>query len=327
MDYFYSDEAGLSERLTTDIAPFWQQHARIGEFQGVDGVTIVHAHVLHPNPIGSIVISAGRVESLVKYQELIFELYQNGYSVFIHDHRGQGLSGRMHSDPQRGYVADFDHYVQDMATFYETVVAQHSQTQPILLAHSMGCAIGALYLLQYPQHFCKAVFSAPMFGIKSPLPPWLATSVIHAGITLNELVSRKPWYFLSQTPYIDVPFAINTLSHSKLRYSHFRQQYQQQPSLQLGGVTYQWLDAAVEAMEHIEQHASEILTPLLVLQAGGDHVVDNKAQSHVCALLPHCDKRVIKDARHELMMESDEYRQPALALTYEFMRLPEHPAQ
>ena len=47
----------------------------------------------------AILISSGRTEAAIKYKELIFDLYSNGYSVYIQDHRGQGMSGRMTEDP------------------------------------------------------------------------------------------------------------------------------------------------------------------------------------------------------------------------------------
>ncbi len=41
----------------------------------------------------AIVISSGRTECMFKYEETIYDLYEEGYSVYIHDHRGQGFSG------------------------------------------------------------------------------------------------------------------------------------------------------------------------------------------------------------------------------------------
>ena len=322
MSYYYSQEQDLDETFSRQITPFWQSQVIRGEFQGRQNVTIAYAYVIHPDPVDCVMISAGRVESLVKYQEVIFELYQNGFSVFIHDHRGQGLSGRMHTDKQRGYVDQFTYFIDDLQTFYEHYVAPNVTRPPLLLCHSMGCAIGAMYLLRNPRHFSRAVFSAPMFGIKTPLPDWMAVALVNSGVVLNNLCSTKPWYFLGQAPYIDVPFKLNTLTHSKYRYKLFRQQYQQHPDLQLGGVTYKWLQQAVAAMDHIERAASQITVPVLLLQAGADHVVDNQAQDIVARKIPNCDKRIIRNARHELLMEQDEQRRPVMEAIYNFFNQP-----
>src|SRR5690606_93322 len=121
----------------------------------------------------------------------------------------------------------------------------HSRHKPKLLCHSMGGAIGALYLLSYPDDFAAVAFSAPMFGIKSPLPDWLGAPLISSGLATNLLFSDKNWYFIGQTDYLAVPFAVNTLTHSKIRYKIFRQVYEEHPSAKLGGVTFKWLDRAI----------------------------------------------------------------------------------
>ena len=64
--------------------------------------------------VGAIVISNGRTESMAGYPELIWDLHQQGYSVYILDHRGQGFSTRLLPDPQKSYVEKFEDYVDDL---------------------------------------------------------------------------------------------------------------------------------------------------------------------------------------------------------------------
>ena len=47
------------------------------------------------DPLGSVVVSAGRTEFIEKYFEVIGELLERRYTVLIHDWRGQGLSTRL----------------------------------------------------------------------------------------------------------------------------------------------------------------------------------------------------------------------------------------
>ncbi|ALS99976.1 alpha/beta fold hydrolase [Lacimicrobium alkaliphilum] len=312
MNFYLSEESELEQRYDSLIQGFWHNQVSTGSFAGVDNINIAYACALHPQARGSVVISSGRIEGYLKYKEIIFELYQNHYSVFILDHRGQGLSGRMTPQVHQGYVADFSDYVTDLKTFYDQVVMPQSSHKPLLLGHSMGGAIGTLYLNRYPQDFDKAVFTAPMYGIRLPLPKWLVKALLSAGLTLNQWVGKRPWYFFGQTDYLAIPFAINPLTHSKVRYRIFRQEYETHPAMKLGGVTYNWLRAAIRATEQLEQQVSEVQTPILVLQAGGDQIIDNEAQDHLCAMMPRCQLKPVSGARHELLMEADRYRQPSM---------------
>ena len=66
--------------------------------------------------------------------------------------------------------------------------------------------------------------------------------------------------------------------------------------------------------------ADRIKTPLLLLQAGEDSVVDNAAQDAFCAKA-RCEGGKplrIEGAWHELFIEADPQRQPALSATLAF---------
>jgi lysophospholipase len=313
-----SSEQQLASCYQEVIVPFWQRHVSHGEFPGVDGISIAYAYAVHPEAIGSIVISSGRIEAFIKYKEVLYDLYQNGYSVFIHDHRGQGLSGRMCANPHLGFVLSFDDYVADFKTFMEKVVKPLSKQQPKLLCHSMGGTIGALYCLAYPRDFQQVVFTAPMFGIRPALPGWLAGVLFAANRFINNMSDKKDDYFFGQADYKNKPFIGNTLTHSEKRYKIFRQEYEACPQAKLGGPTAQWLKAAAEAMDKIEGLAQQFPIPALVIQAGADEVVDNRRQNRVSARLAKGKTMVIARAKHELLMEQDQYRGKCIHATLGF---------
>ncbi|WP_340678878.1 alpha/beta fold hydrolase [Paraglaciecola sp.] len=313
-EFLMSAESQLSTLYPQTIQPFWQQCVTQGSFVGFDDITIAYAYVLHPQAIGSIVISTGRIESYIKYRELVYDLYQNGYSVFIHDHRGQGLSGRMTENRHMGYVNDFADYVHDFNVFMDQIVLPNCLTQPSLLCHSMGGAIGALMILTYPKVFAKVAFSAPMFGIKPALPSWLASFLIRCHFTFNKQVA----YFAGQLNYVNHDFADNDLTQSEIRYQIFRQEYEDLPQLKLGGVTGNWLKAAMQAMDDIERQAQTFPIPALVVQAGADTVVDNKRQRRVVDKMPKVNFKIIVGAKHELLEEKDSFRQPCLHAVLDF---------
>jgi lysophospholipase len=314
--YTLCSEDKLESDYVKIIQPFWQDSVQQGTFFGKSEIEIAYAYVLHPEPIGSIVISTGRIECYLKYKEVIYDLYQNGYSVFIHDHRGQGLSGRMLDNPQIGYVGCFADYVSDFKQFIDQVVRENGQHKPKLLCHSMGGAIGALTVLRYPELFDKVAFSAPMFGIRPPLPNWFAKLLL----ALHAVLNQSDAYFFGQEDYDNQLFSANQLTHSEIRYQIFRQEYQAGSQLQLGGVSGHWLKVAAQAMDEIEQNVHRFPIPALVIQAGEDQIVDNKRQSRVGAKMANSELMVIDGSKHELLEEQDKFRVPCLTAIMNFFK-------
>lgn len=318
----FTNEQQLAQRYPLEIAQFWRQ-GQFGHFAGVNGVRINYASFTwaesRAESRASLVIVPGRSEGYLKYKELSYDLYRQGYDVFILDHRGQGISGRMLASPFKGYVEEFDHYSDDLHTFIEQVVSKHCHTQPYLLAHSMGGAIAARYLQRHPEAIKAAVFCSPMIAINSaPIPHWLASGIILLGHKLNHTLSSQPWYFLGQGDFEMSSFADNHLMHSKLRYQLFVELYRTTKEIQLGGVTFHWLAQALANRQRIFEQLDRLKTPLLVLQAGNDTVVDNQAQTLFCRQLHKLQPAscpapvVIQGAYHELLFEADHYRDQAL---------------
>ena len=320
-NYLISNEKQLELTYNDQIKPLMASVVQ-GHFVGLSGISISYAYLCHSEAKGAVAISTGRIESWVKYQEVMFDLYQNGYSVFIHDHRGQGLSGRMTRNPHMGFVHDFSDYVADFKQFYQQIIQPNTHHKPQLLCHSMGCAIGALYILAHPDDFSQVVFCAPMFGIRPALPDWLAKILIGANLLISRGLGHDASYFLGQKDYQETAFSLNELTHSDTRYRLFRDEYNLKPEVQLGGVTGHWLRAALIAMNSIEENAAQIALPVCAVQAGDDTVVDNKRQSRVLDRIPNCKVLRIAGARHEVLLEQDQYRQPCMQQILTFMDTP-----
>jgi lysophospholipase len=317
-------ETQLEDGHGAQIDAWFGQQAQTGTLAMADGVKCAFAMVvaLEADPFRpkrqALVISSGRVESYIKYKEVIYDLYHAGFDIFIMDHRGQGLSQRSSPNPMHGYVEDFQQYVDDLLCFVDEVVNQHC-AQPLLLCHSMGSTIGALAILQRPQQFSKVVFSAPMFGLRVPIPIWLAHIVMKLGLLTSQVLGR-PMYFIGQGNYAPVAFSQNRLMQSSLRYARFRESQQQYPETQLGGVTYQWIAAANRALALLHEQAEQLTLPVLCLSAQDDVVVDNQLQQTLVKQMPNARWQEIADARHEILFEKDAIRGPALNTLVSFFQ-------
>ncbi|MGU5680452.1 alpha/beta fold hydrolase [Aeromonas allosaccharophila] len=318
--YPLTSEADVPTLYRQTLPDFWRQHAVEGEFKGKDGVTIRYAALRQAKVDRAILIVNGRVESYLKYQELAWDLWRQGYSLYLIDHRGQGMSGRMLDNPQKGYVDQFDDYVVDLKQFHDQVIMADQPAKLFLLAHSMGGAISARYLERWPDDIKAAVLSSPMMGINlGGLPKWLAKGLAATLGTVGGWIGEPP-YGPGQGPYQDDGFADNGLTHSHSRYQAFRQLYEQYPQIKLGGATAHWIYQGITGADAVIAEAGAIKTPLLVLQAGDDKIVDNAAQDRFCTLAK-CEGGKplrIEGAWHELLMETDDKRQPALTAMAEF---------
>ncbi|GAA0791003.1 MULTISPECIES: alpha/beta fold hydrolase [Pseudomonadati] len=314
----FSSEKKLN---TPEQQRFWQ-NVHQSEFESSDGVKIAFCQVLQAEAKQAVVISNGRVESYLKYQELIFDLYQQGYSVFALDHRGQGLSDRITDNPHQGYVGKFADYVDDFSYFIENIVLPTKHLSLSILAHSMGGAIATHYLDKHPNIFDSAVLSAPMFGIALPVNKkiilWLANRLnkTRESKQQGKVISN---YVLGGTDYQPDPFISNHLTHSKHRYEHYRELYKKHPEIQLGSPTNHWLIEAVHAAEQSIEYAKQSQTPILILQASEDSVVTNQTQD--LALSNLCHKVVIEGAFHEVFIEGDNLRNAALTYAINFIKL------
>ncbi|HHQ4886666.1 TPA: alpha/beta fold hydrolase [Aeromonas veronii] len=318
--YALTSEADVPTLYQQTLPDFWRQHAIEGEFKGKDGVAIRYAALRQEKVDRAILIVNGRVESYLKYQELAWDLWRQGYSLYLIDHRGQGMSGRMLNDHDKGYVDQFDDYVVDMKQFHDQIIMADKPAKLFLLAHSMGGAISARYLERWPDDIRAAVLSSPMLGINlGGLPKWLAKGLATTIGTVGGWFGEPP-YGPGQGPYQDHGFADNELTHSQSRYQAFRQIYEQHPQIKLGGATAHWIYQGITGADAAIADAGAIKTPLLLLQAGNDSVVDNAAQDAFCTKV-RCEGGKplrIEGAWHELFIESDDKRQPALTAMLDF---------
>lgn len=323
--YKLTSEKQLSKTFADTITPFWQNTVVQSSFNADDGIRINYCYCICPDAKATVVLSPGRTESYMKYHEFIYDMYQNGFSVFAIDHRGQGLSGRIIDHPQKGYVDDFQHYVDDFHYFYHYVIVKHANGPMCMVAHSMGGAIGTLYMEQNPDDFVAAAMSAPLFGFRpGPLPLTVAKWVIRSLIGVKSIFRRSKDYFWGQMDYVPVPFEDNQLTHCRPRYEQFRKQYSEVADLRLGGITFHWLSTSLRAMETLFNNISKYKTPMLLIQSCDDEIVNQSEQNRFYKRLkrlgncPDVKKLELHGSKHEVFFETDLMRTRAMHNVIEF---------
>ena len=123
-------------------------------------------------PRGTIILCPGRTEFIEKYFEVARDMQARGFAVVAFDWPGQGLSQRDAPDKLAGHVQSFEIYVE--ALRLGLAALRPRLVEPfVLLAHSMGGAIGLEALRTDVLDVEAAAFSAPLWGLK--LPPLALT--------------------------------------------------------------------------------------------------------------------------------------------------------
>ncbi|EJA3104623.1 alpha/beta fold hydrolase [Vibrio vulnificus] len=316
----YTQEALFEQAIGGPIAALWQQRQE-GFLKTRDKMQLYWCKLANPQHKKAVLVVNGRIESAWKYQELLFDLYRQGYDVYSYDHRGQGLSDRLVKDSDIGHVYEFDDYILDM----EAVIAHFdfsAYQQRHIVSHSMGGAVATRYLQTHPQHgFDKLVLSAPMFGIDLP---WYISPVAMAVSQILTAVYPTPTYAPGHKSYYEKPFEDNPLSQSQARYQWFRQLYRDKPELQVGGPSTRWVWQGLMAAKQCILLTRQLTIPVLLLQAGGDRIVSNQAQSQFFKKLHKTNKQselvVIEGAQHELLFEKDHFRNQALSAMFRFLQ-------
>lgn len=299
----------------TSVVPFYQS-GRFGEFSGREGVRLSYVVFANPAARASVVIAPGYNESHRKYAEVAYDLFHQGYSVYVLDHRGQGLSARLlEGEPNKGHIDHFERFAMDLKVFVDRFVPKSRPRY--LLAHSMGGAIAARYLERYPKDFRAAALSAPMLEIDLGRDENLAYVQLLALITIG-----RAHAYATGTGYYD-PASLTfegALTQSRARFENNRALLVNHPELFLGGQSVQWVFQGLSGSLRARREAARAVAPVLILQAGLDALVKPGGQEEFCSRAKACRLRKIPQARHEILQEIDAIRGAALDEVTAFFR-------
>jgi lysophospholipase len=256
---------------------------------------------------GSILLLNGRTEFMEKYSETIDELNHKGFNVYSFDWRGQGLSSRMLANRHKGFIDDYDVYLNDLDLFVEKIVKPESVHPLIIIAHSMGGHIALRFMHDHPDVTDMAVLTSPMIDIFES-SPFRGFVKFITRIAMKTGFSHS--YTIGSGDYTDEKFNGNDLTSDPVRFTDANKAIEKNPNLALGGATYGWLSATLKSTDILTQpgFASKITTPILMVIAGNDKIVSIKAQNKICTMLPNCKLKEISGARHEIFKETDSVR-------------------
>lgn len=260
---------------------------------------------------GVCVLLNGQTEFIEKYFEVIDELRRRGLDVATMDWRGQGGSGRILSDSRKSYIGDFCEYDEDLDTLMNWIVQPmlRADERPVGLAHSMGAHNLLRYLVLKPGRFAGCALCAPMIKIYfRGQREWLVRLITALEVWRGNQAGWV-WGMEKRDPFL-VRFATQSVTSDAKRFERTQAFLRDHPDLRLGGATWGWLAAALSSTDWLTQEgrAEGIDTPILVVGAQKDRICVTAKAEAFAKRIPRAEFFEIQGAEHEILMETDVYR-------------------
>ena len=317
-----NDATGL--RMTGDLAAVRRaipDEARIGYWTAPDGWKLRRFDWPARAPRGRMLFQTGRGDIFEKYLETFAHLHAQGWSVTAFDWRGQGGSGRLSSDPHVGHASDYRVFDADLAAFWADWSAEEAggDVPRVVLGHSMGGMMVMRALAARAIDADAAILVAPMIGLKAPFGATVSARIAR-WIAGRGDPARAAWR--SNERPGSVASRQSLLTHDADRYSDEGWWQAAHPDLVLGPPSWAWLAEgfAGAAALATDPRVESIDTPVLVLVAEADKLVDPRAALRLAARLP--DAQVVRfggESAHEILREADEVRNRALSAIDSFL--------
>lgn len=218
--------------------------------------------ILHWRPEGptrgSAVLAHGLFEHGGRYHHVAERFTRRGYHVWAADHYGHGRSAG-----PRGHIQHPNHFVDDLKLVVELATSETGH-KPILVGHSMGGVIAALYAIRHQETLRALVLSSPALRIHA------STFIITVGRIASALL-----------PAMVIPSGLSQPATHNAAWEAWKKQ----DALGHSRLTLRTARFIVEAGEEARIKAHTLRIPLLLLVAGEDTFVDKRGAHEFFARL------------------------------------------
>lgn len=269
----------------------------------------------------TIVILHGFTRNAYVHRELAWYFLNAGYNICCLEHRGHGLSPHDVGDENVVWIDNWRRYVVDAALFCKTVARSFDDGKPLYLyGYSMGGGIGVALAEQYPHLLDKIVLAAPMIEPSLSLGKVLSTVAVKILCAFGQGRKASPGQRkfpeeLDKSLYkgLSEPRAVYKfeLCKSDRRY-HTCQ------------ASNEWVNQAAGMAGHLlkKEACEQVITPILLLQAGKDSYVLPKSQEKFIESVSQngvsAQLSVFDDMRHEFEVSENEQLRPWLERILDF---------
>ncbi len=246
-------------------------------------------HVTHwlpeTGPRAIVLIAHGYAEHAGRYDHVAKRLTDAGFAVYAVDHWGHGRS-----QGEAGFVPRFSAFTDGMAELLTLVEVNHADTPRLLLGHSMGGLIAALFLIERQDAFAAAALSGP--AILPAAPPSAVT------IWLSRLLSR----FFPRAGVL----ALDASGVS--RDPAVVAAYRADPLVYNGKLSARLAAEMFDAMTKARDGAAQITLPILIQHGAADRLTAPAGSQYLFDHVSSVDKRleIYPGLFHEIYNEPEQ---------------------
>ncbi|MEM1509547.1 MAG: alpha/beta hydrolase [Thermofilaceae archaeon] len=244
--------------------------------------TLMRAWIPEVQPKAVVVGIHGFAEHSGRYSHVGSFLAEHGFSLYMYDLRGHGLSKGV-----RGYLDSFNQFVEDTIAFFELVFKEVNGVKLFLLGHSMGGLIAVHVAAKLNDEISGLITSGAALELKVKM----ATSLL-----LKLLSILKP------TGRTRLPVAVDCLSKDK----EVIDKYMVDP-LVFKDPTYRLLAEFGKGVSEVWNLVGRISVPALIMHGEDDCLVPPTASQKLYDRLPSSKKmlKMYKGLKHEIFNETE----------------------
>lgn len=274
-------EKNFAPIMRDSVEPWVGSDVQDGYLTAPDGMKLHYRYNLVPDSRAAIVMVHGFCEFFGRYQELAWYFTQAGFSFFFLENRGHGLSGRETDQFDLVQIHSYDEYVEDLSLFIREIVKPEAPDQKLLLyCHSMGGAIGTLFLEKYPDVFSAAVLSSPMHGIQlGPIKDWM----VYAMYGVSKLRGKADEISFGNNHWTGRPDFNPESGQSEARFWYQFNLRVSNDAYKTCAATNRWAVQSISADRKLVKGAAKVQIPVILFQAEKDSLVSPEPQERFAA--------------------------------------------
>ncbi len=251
-----------------------------GVLKAKDGLDLFYCKDIPENPQAIVVIVHGLAEHCGRYDYVTAAFNKENFGVYRFDNRGHGKSGG-----ERGYVEDYNEYLDDAHLVVEQAKTDYPTLPVFLLGHSMGGFIAAGYAAKYPGSVKGQVFSGaavmplPAFDFLNNMD-YKAVGKDRIPNALSAVVSRDPAVVRD---YDNDPLVLKDFT------------------MQLAGTVLK------DGVAWVQENVGRINVPCLILHGDDDQIVPKESGQWLHDNITVADKtlKIYPELFHEILNEKE----------------------